>query len=235
MKETSESTKSVYLLWGTMKLKNYLYNRIKDILPKNLLLYKGNRNRNRVTLTLDDGPHSENTEKILEILRRHEIKATFFMNGRAIEQHKDIVAKVIRDGHEIGNHFYNHRAVTTLSYVELDEEVRKWGKSIDKTLGWNSYSLLIRPPYGRLNLKTIWYAWRNGWTIVFWSIDMRDLDNVPLSDMTKALECKPINGGEIILLHEDSKYIEELLEWIIQEAMKRGLMFCKVSELIPGG
>jgi peptidoglycan/xylan/chitin deacetylase (PgdA/CDA1 family) len=184
-----------------------------------------------VALTFDDGPYPENTDKILEILREYDIKATFFMIGEEIKRHKETLAKVIKEGHEIGNHFFRHIPIKALTYRELKMEIMEWKKVVDETISSDNFPRLLRPPRGQLDLKILWYAWKYGWTIVLWSLDTRDLDGLSLRENIKMINSVTLKPGDIILLHEDAKYAEGLLEWIIQNAMKRGLTFCKVSEL----
>lgn len=215
-----------------MGLKRLAFSKFKDILPNNLLFYRGNENSKQIALTFDDGPYPGGTEKILNILRKHKIKATFFMNGIAIEQNKDIVIKVLNDGHEIGNHFYNHRDTTYLKYKELKKEIEGW-EDVVKEIAPNDRLLkLLRPPYGRLNLKILWYATMNHWRIILWSVDTKDLENISLKEKIKMLEAVLIRGEDIILFHEDAKHIGEMIEWIIKKIKSKGLTFCKVSDLL---
>jgi len=216
-----------------MKLKRFVYTFIKEILPDSLLFYRGNPESNQIALTFDDGPYPPNNEKILQILKKYNIKATFFMIGEEINRHKEMVQRVIEEGHEIGNHFFSHRSITTLTYKELKKEIINWEKVITKSFpSANNSFRLLRPPHGRIDVKTLWYAWKYGWTIVLWSLDTRDLDDILLRENIKRINSIGLKSGDIILLHEDGKYVESLIEWIIQNGMKHNLTFCKVSELI---
>ncbi|MEW6003267.1 MAG: polysaccharide deacetylase family protein [Nitrospirota bacterium] len=214
------------------RLRKILNQGIKKMLPDNLLVYRGNRKSNKVAITFDDGPYLDNTYKILKILEKHNVKASFFMNGRAIEQHRKAFCKVIEAGHEIDNHLYNHRPVSTLTYKELHREVIQWENSVQGIISLNNLPRFLRPPDGRVDLKTLWYAWKNSKTIVLWSVDTCDLDGLSFEDNIKMLESKFLSSGDIILLHEDAKYIDGLLEWIIEKAKSQGLEFCKVSDLL---
>jgi peptidoglycan/xylan/chitin deacetylase (PgdA/CDA1 family) len=199
-------------------------------MPDRVIMYNGHKDSKSVALTFDDGPFPENTEKILRILRKQDIKATFFMHGKAIEQNRESCIKVIAEGHEIGKHLYNHSHVTRLSYEALNEEMKGWGEAFRRTTLSNGFPKLFRPPYGSLDMKTLWYSWRKGWTIVLWSLNSNDLSDTSLKDNIDELDHMPMKGGDIILLHEDSKKIEGLLEWIIRKARSKGYTFSKVSE-----
>ncbi|RJQ17687.1 MAG: polysaccharide deacetylase family protein [Nitrospiraceae bacterium] len=214
-----------------MKLSRLLKNILKNSIPQSLLLQKGNKESKKIALTFDDGPFPEKTDNILDILRRHDIKATFFMIGSAIESNKDLFRKIIDEGHEIGNHFYNHRSVSGRSYEELDMEVSTWEKVVKDIAPLYDYPRLLRFPYGRSDLKSFCYAWRNNWRIVHWSVDSRDLDPISVDVIIETLKSGPISGGDIILLHDDSMHAEVLLEWIIREGLKSGYIFSRISEL----
>lgn len=215
-----------------MALKKIIYNFVKDVLPDKLLIKRGNSNLNSISLTFDDGPYPENTEKILKILRKHNIKATFFMNGTLIEQHKEEFVKVIKDGHEIGNHLFNHISVSDLSMRELDREIMQWQKSINEKTLLKNKKKLFRPPYGRLDFKTLWYAWKHNWTIVLWSVDTRDYDGMSLEENVELLKSIPIRRGDIILFHDDSEHIEGLLECLIKIVKAKGLGFTTIAEML---
>jgi peptidoglycan/xylan/chitin deacetylase (PgdA/CDA1 family) len=154
------------------------------------------------------------------------------MPGREIEQHRKIFTKTIEEGHEVGNHLYNHRPITELTYSELDREIREWKRVIKDMIPQNNLFQLLRPPHGQLDLKTLWYAWKNNWTIALWSIDTRDLDGMSLEENIGYLESINIKGGDIILFHDDAKCIEGLLEWLTNRVKSQGLRFCKMSEII---
>lgn len=215
-------------------LKKILHKRVKNILPDSLLLYRGNGDTKQVALTFDDGPYPGKTEKILSILEDHKVKATFFMNGRAMENNKNIVSEIINAGHEVGNHLYNHKAVTALPYRELDKEVKNWMRVLAKITDLNNHPLLFRPPHGSVDIKTLWYAFIHGWTIVLWSVFSKDLDSLSLEENKKYLESLSIYSGDIILFHDDADYVEELIDGIIQKVNTQGFTFCKVSDFLRG-
>ena len=217
-----------------MQLRASLLRFLKRHLPGGLIVWRGSRNCNAVALTFDDGPYRDNTEKILEILEQHRIKATFFMCGKDIEKNMEIVNKVIDYGHEVVSHLYSHRPVKDLSYAELKSEIVHWKNLMKNVLPGRSFNKLLRPPHGKLDLKILWFAWRYGWTIILWSLDTRDLDEMSLEDNIKSLDAVPLRGGEIILLHDDAGFLEQRLEWIIRKIRDDGFVFRKVSGLLQG-
>jgi peptidoglycan/xylan/chitin deacetylase (PgdA/CDA1 family) len=128
---------------------------IKTIIKKKLK--KSILKRNDIFLTFDDGPNPEATPKILEILNNANIKATFFLKGKNIEKNPDLVNCIIRDGHVIGEHGYNHYHPWKTNPMRLWTDLVKCHKAFEKISKEFSVTL-FRPPYGKLNLVLILYA-----------------------------------------------------------------------------
>ena len=205
---------------------------VKKMVPDALLFYKGSSDSGCVSLTYDDGPFPGNTEKILSVLKKHNIKATFFVNGAPIVENGELYDRIVEDGHEVGNHLYRHNPVTSLSYKELRREIKDCQDLIDRPFKGVVKSRLFRPPMGAVDLKTMWFILHNRRTIVLWSIDSLDLERSSLEDSIEVFREKGLSPGDIVLLHDDSKYAEALLEWIIKEANRKGLRFVTVTELL---
>lgn len=215
-----------------MSLIHRLKSFMKHAFPDRVLLYKGPSKSGCIALTFDDGPYGDNTEKILAILKKNNIRATFFVNGVSIKRNKNAFMKTVMEGHEIGNHLYRHKPATSLTYHGLDSEI----KACQQLIGGNSAdgkcNRLFRPPHGSIDFKTILYTLINRWTIVLWSLDSRDLEALSLEENIEFLEARGIQGGEIILLHDDSDHAEGLLVWIIEKAKGEGKKFVTISELL---
>ena len=210
------------------KLKSFL----KSAFPDHLMLHRGPSKSNCIALTFDDGPYPANTEKIIAILKKYDIKATFFVNGVSIEKNKQAFEQTVFDGHEIGNHLYRHNPVTSITYQCLDSEIKNCQQLINGDGSYRKFSRLFRPPHGEIDFKTIWYTLINNWTIVLWSLDSRDLETGSFEENIEFLESRGLQGGEIILLHDDSTHAEELLVWIIEKAQAEDKKFVTISELI---
>ncbi len=193
-------------------------------------MFRGEKNKNAVALTFDDGPHFSNTSRILDILRAHKIKCTFFLNGVCIEKNIDIARRIHDEGHEIGNHLYNHVNVRKLTYNKMFREISSCDKQIDRCGQKNTY--LFRPPYGLYDLKILWYSLVYKKKIVMWSYDCNDCFIKSENELLQAIDRFKISSGDIILLHDDSKYIAPLLEGIISNVKRNGLHFLTTSNLI---
>jgi peptidoglycan-N-acetylglucosamine deacetylase len=148
------------------------------------------------SLTFDDGPHPVYTPMLLEILKKYDAHATFFMSGEGAHNHPDIVKKVASAGHAIGNHSWNHHAFTLLTMFECWEQIRKCKKVL------KPYGLpLFRPPYGLNNNKSNMVVFLQGYKVVGWSIDSKDWCE-PNSEKIENNLLTNIKPGSIILFHD---------------------------------
>ena len=126
-----------------------------------------------VCLTFDDGPHPESTPKILELLEKTGVRATFFLLGENVEKHPDIVAKIVSHGHEIGAHGYSHlHPWKSDPYNSLLDLIK--GDKIIKQCKAPESNRYFRPPYGKFNLITLLYVLITKRKVVFWNVDPKD-------------------------------------------------------------
>ncbi len=192
-----------------------------------------------VALTFDDGPHPEVTPRLLEILRRHDARATFFMVGKAARRYPKVVEEVAKAGHAIGNHSWDHPSLPLLRPRAVRAQIQ-WCKAV---LGGHDCGL-FRPPYGDQTPSTQWSAVRQGYRVVAWSAVADDwLDHsaeILLGKLRPALR-----PGAIILLHDalyttvDRSYDDRgptlaAVEQLLSE--NRGkLSFVTVPELLTHG
>ena len=167
-----------------------------------------------VYLTFDDGPIPEVTPKVLEILDRYKVKATFFMVGENIDKHPEVFDRVIRAGHSFGNHTYNHLKgwhVTTADYIA---NVKKFPKQTN----------LFRPPYGKTWIWQRWHVHKMGYCLIYWDILTRDYDPSVTPEQMLDLIKKETRPGSIINFHDSLKSNERMLavlpqaiEWLQQQ------------------
>ncbi|HEX2524363.1 MAG TPA: polysaccharide deacetylase family protein, partial [Terriglobia bacterium] len=121
------------------------------------------------SLTFDDGPHPEFTPRLLDILRHHKARATFFMLGQAAQKHPEIVRRVAEAGHAIGNHTWDHLSFPLLSERERQRQLKTCADAIAP------YGLrLFRPPYGEQSLASRLSAARLGYEVIMFSVDVGD-------------------------------------------------------------
>ena len=185
----------------------------------------------KIALTFDDGPSAEYTAKILDILQKYNVKATFFVIGVNAQKHPDLLGRIISDGHEVGNHTYSHPHLQKMDEFALLEELNKADEVFQKLCGISP--TLFRPPEGVVSNAVKAAAQSKGYTMVLWNIDTRDwaLNN---ADNIIRLIDKQASDGDIVLFHDwvaGKSPTPAALEIIIPRLQARGFEFVKVSEL----
>lgn len=193
-----------------------------------------------VALTFDDGPNPVYTPQILQILREHDAKATFFMVGTNVARHPEIARLIVREGHEVGNHSMNHqyRLPYLLPWQIRKEYLRSQGVILRET---GVSPLLFRAPHGRLSPWMALTLRRGGATIIGWDIDPRDLSNTaPEALVRKVLD--QVRPGSIILLHDgldvhenvNRQVLVQSLPQLIEQLQARGYCLATLSDLLRG-
>lgn len=206
-----------------------LINNVKEIFKnilssRRLLIYRISTKKKVLAVTFDDGPHPQNTEKILEILRLKEAKATFFLSGQEADKFPNLVKRYIEEGHEIGNHAYYHAHNIKLNDITKSAKIIA-NKSDTKPN-------LFRPPYGKITPILLLYLFLKKITLVMWSIDSNDSNIEGGQKLRDHLANKKIQPGDIILFHEDYNHTVEALSDIIQDLKSKGFGFATISEIL---
>jgi peptidoglycan/xylan/chitin deacetylase (PgdA/CDA1 family) len=165
-------------------------------------------------LTFDDGPHPENTLKLLAVLDKYNVKATFFMVGKEIELYPHIAQQVQSKGHALGYHSYDHAHAKDSSYKRVIHELTQ-AKYIEEKYGLN-FNGLYRPPYGALTLPTFLGILVKGWKIILWSRDSMD-SYTDIKNVCQNLSKENVNNGDIILLHDDYINTHSTMELVLTE------------------
>jgi peptidoglycan/xylan/chitin deacetylase (PgdA/CDA1 family) len=183
-----------------------------------------------VTLSFDDGPDPEITPKILDILRKDQIKASFFVIGKKAEAHPELLASIASDGHIIANHSYEHdRAMGFWRTEKLAADIEKCSAIIKKVLGYKP--TYFRPPFGVTNPRYSTVLKKLDLTSIGWS--GRSFDTV-ITDRATLLKRvkKQINKGAILLFHDTQKVTLEILPDIIEYCNENGIKIVSLQELI---
>ena len=180
----------------------------------------------RVALTFDDGPNTKVTPQILEILKKYEAKATFFMVGRNVSKNQAIVKQMYEEGHEIGNHTWNHPKLTNLSNASVKQEVDNTSNAIYKAIGQNP--TVFRPPYGATSNQV-----RSVLSIptILWSIDTLDWKHRNADKILSYVKASA-KDGSIILMHDIHQSTANGLENVILYLQKQGYELITVSEIL---
>jgi peptidoglycan/xylan/chitin deacetylase (PgdA/CDA1 family) len=177
----------------------------------------------KVLLTFDDGPHT-NTIKVLEVLKKHNVKAVFFVIGKNIQGNEAILKEIVTDGHQIGNHsFSHHNWIDVWSTNKVTEDFATCQKLLEQ---YQLQSKLFRPPYGvtnpniakalkQLNLQSI------GWNVRSYDTSIKDVEKI------KQRVISQLKPGAIILLHDRLDFMPELLEILIPAIKQKGYSFAE--------
>lgn len=186
----------------------------------------------KIALTFDDGPHPRYTERILSILEKYNVRATFFVIGVNIQNYPEPLKKIYEAGHEIGNHTFRHDNSNDLNADNARLEMEKCDNIIYENIGIRPK--LFRPPRGACNKDVIEAARSLGYSIVLWSIDTLDWKGTS-SKCIASTVANGLHGGDIILMHDytsPKNTTGDALEIIIPQMLKEGYEFVTVSELI---
>ncbi|MHA7965730.1 polysaccharide deacetylase family protein [Paenibacillus sp. CAU 1782] len=166
--------------------------------PETFML-NGSRDQMKVALTFDDVPDPRFTPAILDVLARYRICATFFVVGERAAKHPELVARMMREGHVIGNHSYNHAVFSKLTLDQFQWQLGKTNEILYRITG--KKPTLLRPPYGELLTSQVKWSNERGYTVVNWDVDSEDWRNNPDSSLVIANIRKTLQPGSIILQH----------------------------------
>lgn len=190
---------------------------------------KKGSSKNEIALTFDDGP-DYNTNQILDLLQKYQMKATFFCIGTQVEKHPEIASRIVNEGHIIGNHTYTHTSkMGFLSREKLINEIEKCNDVIEKTTGRKT--MLYRPPFGVTNPNVAKAVEKNGLTVIGWNV--RSLDTMITCEekLLKRL-LQRISAGSIVLLHDNRSVTLQTLEQLLIILQKKQLTSVTVSDLL---
>jgi len=188
----------------------------------------------KIALTFDDGPHPSQTERILDILDKYGVKATFFMIGVNVENYPDAAREVARRGHEIGNHTYSHSHLRNLGESKMSNEIERCKDVLERVCECRPH--LFRPPEGYLSSDVLQCAEQGEYDLILWSVDTRDWESKNASKISATVLSK-IQAGDIVLMHDyvyKSK-TPEALEIILPKLLAVGYEPVTVGELLGIG
>lgn len=152
-----------------------------------------------LALTFDDGPNDPHTLRLLEVLAKHNVKATFFMIGRFVRERPEIARAVTQAGHVIGNHTYTHPNLFWASPARLAQELDGCERALTESVG--EHSQLFRPPFGLRRPGTLRAVAGRGLTTVMWSVTAFDW-RLPTAEAIERRAAGQVSGGGVILLHD---------------------------------
>lgn len=192
-------------------------------------IIRGNLSGKEIALTFDDGPHPAYTPRILAILAKYDIKATFFVVGSQAEKFPDLVRAESEAGHSVGNHTYHHVSLPKIPQMYVADEIKACGDVIKATSG--KPARLFRPPGGEYTQEVAEAASALGYTMVLWTDDPGDYAS-PGADVILQRTLDKANDGGIILIHDGIEQTVEILPELIETLQKEGYRFVTVDEMI---
>ena len=205
----------------------------KEILQQLDAYYLGDEENNKIYLTFDAGYENGNTEKILDALKEHNVKATFFLVGNYLETCPDLVKRMVEEGHIVGNHTYHHKNMDTLTTKEAFTKELTDLETLYKEITGSTMFKFYRPPQGKFSENQLKWAQEEGYKTCFWSLAYVDWDENKQPSKEEAIEklTKRIHPGAIILLHSTSSTNGEIMGEIIHKWKEMGYEFGSLSEL----
>lgn len=159
----------------------------------------GARGSKQIALTYDDGPNDPHTLKLLDVLAKHSVRATFFMIGRYVRQRPDIARAVAQAGHVIGNHTFTHPLLIFKSEAQTRTQLLDCRSALQDAIG--EHSNLFRPPFGGRRPATLRIARSLGLETVMWNVTGYDWNAPPAATIERKV-VRQMRGGDVILLHD---------------------------------
>jgi peptidoglycan-N-acetylglucosamine deacetylase len=199
-------------------------------------IWCGPASEHEVAITFDDGPSPVYTPQILALLKKYHAKATFFVLGRKVEQYPQVIKTMLQEGHEVGNHTFDHPRLTKVDERVRDRELERTDLDLD-ILGCPQECQLIRPPYSDFNEQLVSYLKHTQRAIALWNLDSGDWQGLAAEKIVHNVLDR-VKNGSIIIFHDSDEKDEAdrqptvaALEVILPALQARGYRMVTVSEM----
>ncbi len=214
LKEINISKKTTILAAAVLVLAGLLgvhYREEGTILPtsssvggRELPIYCVQTEEPKIALTFDAAWGNDDTKKIMEILKKHDVKVTFFMTGGWVEAYPDDVKMILAEGHDLGNHSQNHKNMSQISDSEKENEIMSVHDKVKELTGYDMF--LFRPPYGDYDSKLIHVARKCNYYAIQWDVDSLDWKDYGVESIIKTVtQNEHLGNGSIILCHNGAQ------------------------------
>ncbi|MDF2987509.1 MAG: delta-lactam-biosynthetic de-N-acetylase [Eubacterium sp.] len=202
-----------------------------EILKKYGGKFVGDVTRNIIYLTFDEGYENGYTSKILDTLKENNVKAAFFITGPYLNEHQDLVRRMVEEGHTIGNHTIHHPSLPEKDDSQIEEEVLGLERAFNEKFG--AKMKFLRPPKGEYSERSLSITSKLGYCNLFWSFAYDDWhrDKIRGPEYAYKKVMSNLHNGEIMLLHAVSKDNADALDMIIKGVRASGFEFGNVEDL----
>lgn len=198
-------------------------------------VYLGDPAQKVIYLTFDAGYENGCTEKILDVLKAHEVKAAFFLVGNYIQQNADLVRRMVREGHIVGNHTMHHPDMSKIADKAAFAKELSDLESLYKEVTGEQMPKYYRPPQGCYSEENLRMAKELGYKTVFWSLAYVDWNNDSQPTARQAFDklLPRIHNGAVVLLHSTSTTNAQILDELLTRWKDMGYSFGTVDGLFP--
>lgn len=190
---------------------------------------RGNKNKKQIIFTFDGGGTTASADKILEVLKKHKVKGTFFMTGQMVKEHPDFIKKIVAEDYEIFNHSYNHPYLTEVSDEKIKEELQKMDGVLFSTAKVHSKPF-FRPPFGDRDERVLRVAKSLGYQSIYWTVDAMDWQEWETDETVKKRILNSLDNGNIYLMHVGDKITGNILDEVFTEIEDRGYKIVSLTE-----
>lgn len=203
-----------------------------EVMKKYGAYYVGDAKKKVLYLTFDCGYENGNTPAILKALKKHNVKATFFVVGHFLKENNDLIKQIVKEGHTIGNHTYNHPNIIGMNKEKFESELMQV-EDLYKEITGKEMTKYYRPPQGKYNVENLQMAQAKGYKTFYWSLAYVDwnVDAQPTKEEAFEKLLSRVHPGAIVLLHNTSKTNGEILDELLGKWEEMGYSFGKLGDL----
>lgn len=195
--------------------------------------YVGDENEKCVYLTFDSGYENGYTSKILDVLKEHNVKGAFFLVGNYLEKNPELVKRMVKEGHIVGNHTYHHKDMRGVTDKETFTKELTDLEDLYKQITGKNLKKYYRPPEGKFNEENLKMANELGYKTIFWSLAYNDWNNNAQKSSYEVFETimPRLHNGTVFLLHSTSKTNSLILSDLISKLKQEGYTFKTLDDL----
>ena len=199
---------------------------------RQLPIYCVQRDQKLVSISFDAAWGNEDTQQLIDILAKYDVKATFFVVGEWVDKYPESVKALSDAGHEVMNHSNDHAHFNSLSTEEIVANINACNDKIEAVTGVRP--TLFRPPYGEYDDHVITSVRGMGIEPIQWDVDSLDWKELPASEITQRVTSR-VGPGSIVLFHNAALHTPEALPTIIETLLQEGYTFLPISQLVLPG